>query len=106
MVTVLAGGRAIGATLANGAQLQISSGGSASGTTIDGGGSEEFVFSGGVASGTAVSSGGFEEVGFFASGFQDLGGTTLSAVVSAGGLGMCGPQGTPARPPSPALGRR
>jgi autotransporter passenger strand-loop-strand repeat protein len=82
---VSAGGTALDTVLDNGSQLGVFSGATASRTIIDGGGSEEFVYSGGVVSGTIVSSGGFEQLGFFDSGFEDVGGTTISTTVSGGG---------------------
>ena len=61
----------------------VSSGGTASGTTVDSG--SESIFTGGIASGTVVGGGGNENVGFYTSGFQLLGGTTFGTTVNGGG---------------------
>jgi autotransporter passenger strand-loop-strand repeat protein len=80
-VDVLDGGTAIDTTVNSGFDQAVFTGGSATGTTVTGIGSREFVFAGGMDTGTTVNSGSYELVGYPGS----AGGTAIGTNVQAGG---------------------
>jgi autotransporter passenger strand-loop-strand repeat protein len=91
---VTSGGTASSTTVSNGGSLLVEDGGRVSGTVVSSGGTE-YVFTGGVTQATAIHPGGLETVDFggIASGsvisggasYVDYGGTVVDTVVWAGG---------------------